>query len=118
MATACAVATLNPRLRNPNFRPCRAAINAGLGLSAVVFILHGIILYGWSVQDRRMSLDWMMLMASFDLAGAAFYIARVTISTMYRYGTYNRQVSEKLHPKTFYLFPRQPPNSSLNGHLC
>jgi adiponectin receptor len=62
---------------------------AGLGFSAVVFILHGIILHGWSVQNRRMSLDWMVLMASLNLVGAGFYAARVRISTMYTYGAYN-----------------------------
>jgi predicted branched-subunit amino acid permease len=51
----------------------------GLGLSAVVFVLHGILLYGWSVQNQRMSLDWMILMACLNFAGGAIYSARVII---------------------------------------
>ena len=50
---------------------------AGLGLSAVVFVVHGILLYGWTVQNRRMSVDWMGLMALFNLTGAVIYAARV-----------------------------------------
>ena len=50
---------------------------AGLGISAVVFVVHGLILYGWQTQNRRMSLDWMALMALFNLAGAFTYAVRV-----------------------------------------
>lgn len=50
---------------------------ASLGLSAITFVVHGVLLHGWKVQNQRMSLDWMMLMAIFNLAGAATYAARV-----------------------------------------
>lgn len=48
----------------------------GLGLSAVVFVMHGILLHGWTVQNRRMSVDWMGLIALFNLTGAGIYAAR------------------------------------------
>lgn len=51
---------------------------ASLGLSAIVFILHGIFLYGWTVQNQRMSLDWMILMACLNLVGGGIYAARVS----------------------------------------
>ena len=51
---------------------------AGLGLSAVVFVVHGLIKYGWEVQNRRMSIDWMGLMALFNFSGAITYAARVS----------------------------------------
>ena len=50
---------------------------ACLGLSAVVFIVHGLVLYGWETQKQRMSLDRMTLMAVLNLAGAYTYAARV-----------------------------------------
>jgi adiponectin receptor len=53
---------------------------AGLGLSAIVFILHGIFLYGWSVQNQRMSLNWIILMACLNLVGGGIYAARVSIN--------------------------------------
>ena len=77
LATFCIVATLHPRFRHPTIRPYRAAMYAGLGLSAVVFVVHGILLHGWTVQNRRMSLDWMGMMALFNLTGAVTYAARV-----------------------------------------
>ena len=48
-----------------------------LGLSAVVFIIHGITLYGWRLQEDRMSLDRMGLMGLLNLIGAYTYAARV-----------------------------------------
>ena len=54
---------------------------ASLGLSALVFILHGVVLHGWAEQNRRMSLDWMALMAFLNLTGAAFYVAQVLFHT-------------------------------------
>lgn len=77
LASACVVATLHPNFRHPTFRPYRAAMYAGLGLSAVVFIVHGILLHGFSIQNQRMSLDWMALMAILNLVGATIYAARV-----------------------------------------
>lgn len=54
---------------------------AGLGLSAVVFVVHSILLHGWAEQNRRMSINWMALMAFFNLTGAAIYAARVRQSS-------------------------------------
>ena len=77
LATLCVVATLHPRFRHPTIRPYRAAMYAGLGLSALVFVVHGVLLYGWTVQNQRMSLDWMGLMALLNLIGAVTYASRV-----------------------------------------
>ena len=76
LATLCVIATLHPKFRHPTIRPYRAAMYAGLGLSAVVFVAHRILLNGWTVQNQRMSLDWMGLMALFNLTGALIYAAR------------------------------------------
>lgn len=50
---------------------------AGLGLSAIIFVVHGVVKYGWKTQNDRMSLDWMGMMASLNLIGAFAYAARV-----------------------------------------
>ncbi len=50
---------------------------ACLGLSAIVFIAHGVILHGWETQYKRMSLDRMGLMSLLNLTGAYAYAARV-----------------------------------------
>lgn len=50
---------------------------AGLGLSAIIFVIHGVVKHGWKTQNHRMSLDWMGLMATLNLIGAFAYAARV-----------------------------------------
>ena len=80
LGIACAIATLNPRFRHPTLRPYRAAMYACLGLSAVVFVTHGLILHGWNVQNKRMSLGRMGLMALLNLTGAYAYAARASDS--------------------------------------
>ncbi|CZT07732.1 related to membrane proteins, contain hemolysin III domain [Rhynchosporium graminicola] len=77
LAIACIATTLNPKFRHPRLRPYRAAMYSGLGLSAIVFIIHGLLLHGWELQNRRMSLSWMGLMGALNLIGAAAYAARV-----------------------------------------
>ena len=82
IATACIATTLNSRFRHPQLRPYRAAVYSGLGLSAIVIIIHGLIIHGWEIQNRRMSLAWMGLMGTLNLIGAAAYAARVGCSVL------------------------------------
>lgn len=82
MAIACALTTVHPSFRRPSIRPYRAAMYAGLGLSALVFTMHGILIYGWQTQMGRMSLDRMVLMATVNLIGASVYVARVRSPTL------------------------------------
>jgi predicted membrane channel-forming protein YqfA (hemolysin III family) len=49
------------------------------GASSLSFICHGIFLYGWVVQESRMSLVKMGYMAVINLAGAVIYVTRVNI---------------------------------------
>jgi len=56
---------------------------AGLGLSSIVFIIHGLILHGWETQLKRMQLGWMALMGLFNLSGAAMYAARVSLVVLF-----------------------------------
>jgi adiponectin receptor len=50
---------------------------AGLGLSALVFITHGLIIYGWEIQKHRMSLILMALMGALNITAAISYGYRV-----------------------------------------
>lgn len=75
-ASCCVAFSLYPAFSTPAFRAARAAMYASLGLFAVVW-LHGVCLYGFGVQRRRLSLECMILMALSNLLGAAFYASRV-----------------------------------------
>ncbi|EDU50589.1 adiponectin receptor protein 1 [Pyrenophora tritici-repentis Pt-1C-BFP] len=59
---------------------------AGLGLSFIIPIIHGIMKFGWETQMWRMSLDWMALMTIFNLTGGALYAMRVSRQHPKKYG--------------------------------
>lgn len=50
-----------------------------LGMSTVIFIIHGIVLYGYETQNARMSLDWMAVVALSNSIGTIAYATRVCI---------------------------------------
>ncbi|KAF2238395.1 mPR-like GPCR protein [Viridothelium virens] len=76
VASGCVWVTLHPRFRSPCFRPYRAIMYTGLGLSALFSVFHGLWLYGFAVQRRRVALDWMLLVAVFNSLGTAAYASR------------------------------------------
>jgi adiponectin receptor len=77
-ALFCVLLTLTPRFDSPQVRHWRALFYAAFGLSSVTFVIHGLILYGWEMQKRRMSLVRMGWMAAINLSGAMIYAARVS----------------------------------------
>ena len=76
LALGCVITTMHPRFCSPSFRAYRAVMYTGLGCTAVLFVAHGLTVHGFAVQERRMALKWMLIMASFNLFGAAAYAIR------------------------------------------
>lgn len=62
----------------PEYRTLRALTYLSLGLFAIVFILHSIYLHGFALQRRRLSLEWMGLMALLNFLGCSAYAFRVS----------------------------------------
>jgi predicted membrane channel-forming protein YqfA (hemolysin III family) len=71
--------TLHPAFLGPTFRKYRALMYTCFGLSAILFISHSIVLYGFTMQKRRLSIEWMALMGFLNIAGAAIYASRGSI---------------------------------------
>lgn len=76
-ATGCILFTLDPRFLGPTFRKYRALMYTCFGLSAILFMTHSILLYGFAVQRKRLAIEWMALMGLLNLLGAVFYASRV-----------------------------------------
>jgi hypothetical protein len=70
---------LDTRFASPYLRSWRAALYFCFGASSISFISHGLLIYGWKVQEGRMSLVQMGYMAVTNLIGAAVYATRVTM---------------------------------------
>jgi adiponectin receptor len=77
VALASTFTTFSPAFRSPALRLHRTAMYAALGLLPVVFIIHGLALYGLEMQKRRMSLVYLMGTAALNIIGAVVYVTRI-----------------------------------------
>lgn len=77
LAVFCIAATLTPHFDHPRLRPWRAATYGCLGFSSISPIIHGLFLYGWTVQKSRMGLLWILFMTALNLIGVAIYVYRI-----------------------------------------
>ena len=75
----CAIVSLDTRFASPCLRSWRAVLYFCFGASSISFISHGLLMYGWKVQEGRMSLVQMGCMAVTNLLGATIYATRVTM---------------------------------------
>ena len=73
----CAFVSILPRFRTPRWRPFRAVMFVGMGLSAVFPVLHGLRLFGFDRMRRQIGLNWLLLQGFLYILGAAIYAARV-----------------------------------------
>jgi hypothetical protein len=48
-----------------------------LSLSTMVFITYRLIIYSWEIQNHRMGLNYMLIMAMLNLLEATIYTARI-----------------------------------------
>ncbi|ROT34788.1 HlyIII-domain-containing protein [Sodiomyces alkalinus F11] len=72
----CGMTAWLERFRTPPWRPLRAAMFVGLGLSGIVPVLHGLKLYGREALERRMSLSWVVGHGALYVTGAFIYAVR------------------------------------------
>jgi len=77
-ASGCITFILGPMFIKPEYRTLRALTYLSLGLFAIVFIVHSIYLHGFTLQRRRLSLEWMGLMALLNFLGCSAYAFRVS----------------------------------------
>ncbi|KAI5271167.1 mPR-typeG-protein-coupled receptor, partial [Aureobasidium subglaciale] len=75
-ATGCITFILGPMFIKPVYRTARALTYLSLGLFALIFIVHGIYLYGFMLQRKRLSLEYMGLMVLFNFLGCTAYAFR------------------------------------------
>lgn len=101
-AGGCILLTLHPAFLGPTFRQYRALVYTCFGLSAILFISHSIFLYGFAIQKRRLSIEWMALMGFLNIGGAVVYASRVSVLLDFRRRmAYRQQIPERWFPTRF-----------------
>ncbi|KAL1853537.1 hypothetical protein VTK73DRAFT_9004 [Phialemonium thermophilum] len=76
LGLCCLVVSWFDHFRTPAWRPYRALIFVGLGLSGVVPVIHGMGIYGIAALDERMGLRWVVLQGALYIFGAFLYAIR------------------------------------------
>ncbi|CAG7815672.1 unnamed protein product [Allacma fusca] len=71
------IVSLWDRFGEPHFRPLRAGLFAGFGLSGVIPAVHYALAKGWIHAISRASLGWLILMGVLYILGALVYASRI-----------------------------------------
>lgn len=78
-AIICSIFTFQPRFNEPHLRPLRAATFGSLAMSTFIPVIHGIVVYGYTVQNQRLVLQWVLATLVCNTLGAAAYALKVSI---------------------------------------
>ncbi|KAM4067063.1 integral membrane protein [Hirsutella rhossiliensis] len=76
LGAGCAVVSWIETFRTPAWRPYRAAMFIGLGLSGVIPVVHAITVHGYQVVEDRMSISWVIAHGAMYIFGAVLYAVR------------------------------------------
>lgn len=77
LGSCCIVVSMWDKFAQPKFRPVRAGMFVGLGLSGVIPALHYVITDGFWHAINKAALGWLVLMAFLYIFGAVIYAARI-----------------------------------------
>ena len=73
----CAIVSMMPQFRTPEWRPFRATMFTAMGLSAVFPVMHGLLVFGLSQLQLQIGLSWLVLQGALYILGAVIYAVRV-----------------------------------------
>ncbi|KAL6249507.1 hypothetical protein RBB50_003360 [Rhinocladiella similis] len=77
LGIACTATSVLPKFRTPAWRPYRALMFVGMGVSAVFPVLDGLLTFGIEAMEKQIGLSWLVLQGVLYIAGAALYAARI-----------------------------------------
>ena len=73
LGIGCITASVLPRFRTPAWRPIRAGMFVGMGLSAVFPVLDGLREFGFEQMRKQMGFLWVVLQGALYILGAGLY---------------------------------------------
>lgn len=76
LGLGCLAVSWIDRFRSPAWRPYRAMMFVGLGLSGVIPVAHAVVSDGFVALDERMGLRWVLLQGGMYIFGAFLYAVR------------------------------------------
>ena len=80
LGAGCGLVSWVEKFRQPHWRPYRAMMFIGLGVSGVIPIIHGVSIYGYQGLEDRMSVSLVALHGAMYIFGAILYAVRASPS--------------------------------------
>ncbi|KIW92897.1 uncharacterized protein Z519_06746 [Cladophialophora bantiana CBS 173.52] len=77
LGVACTTTSILPRFRTPAWRPYRALMFVGMGISAVFPVFDGLRAFGLGDMEKQIGLSWLVLQGALYILGAGLYAARI-----------------------------------------
>lgn len=77
LGTGCLIVSMWDKFAEPKFRPVRAGLFIGLGLSGIIPAMHYVITDGFWDAINVAALGWLVLMAVLYITGAVIYAIRI-----------------------------------------
>ncbi len=79
LGIACTAVSVLPKFRTPAWRPYRAMMFVGMGISAVFPVLDGLKTFGLQAMEKQMGLSWLVLQGALYIFGAGLYAVSYTL---------------------------------------
>ncbi|KAI8601007.1 hemolysin-III related-domain-containing protein [Dissophora ornata] len=76
LGAAIVFAVMQPKFSTPQFRWVRSTLFLAIGLSGLCPIIHGIVIYGFSLAQHAIALNYMFCMGASYVIGALIYGSR------------------------------------------
>ncbi|KAK5632968.1 hypothetical protein RRF57_008682 [Xylaria bambusicola] len=76
LGLGCGIVSWVEHFRTPSWRPYRATMFVGLGVSGVIPVCHGLMMYGYRSLNERMGLNWVLFQGALYIFGAILYAVR------------------------------------------
>ncbi|ORZ04725.1 putative hemolysin-III channel protein Izh2 [Lobosporangium transversale] len=73
---ATIISVIRPELRRPHYRWIRSVMFLALGFSGIFSLIHAAFLYGFSLGQKAIALDYLLYMAASYVIGALLYASR------------------------------------------
>lgn len=78
LGLGCLIVSWFEHFRTPAWRPYRALMFVGLGVSGVIPVIHGLTIHGYGELNERMGLAWVILQGVLYISGAFIYAVSYT----------------------------------------
>ncbi|KAJ9604594.1 hypothetical protein H2200_010708 [Cladophialophora chaetospira] len=93
LGIACTTMSILPHFKTPAWRPYRALMFIGMGISAIFSVFDGLKMFGWEDMEKQIGLSWLVLQGTLYILGAG-------LPGFQKHGTLESSITWALHTRS------------------